>query len=104
MNKKITLLAVCISPLFFSACGQISAPTIHYTEKDCAAMHRDLRNTTELIGEVERMDQVHVEEYMLAVPQPMITTSNNKPRVLKDARAHKAAVEAELQRAGCEQE
>jgi hypothetical protein len=103
MNKRVTVFAICISPLFFSACGQISAPTIHYTEKDCAAMYRDLRNTMEFIGEIERMDPVHVEEYMLAVPQPMITTSNNKSRVLKDARTHKVAVEAELQTAGCEQ-
>jgi hypothetical protein len=95
---------VAVGIVMMQGCAQPAPASSALTEKECATLSKKIVQTENFINEIAPMDQSHVEEYVSAVPRTEITTSTNKPRVLKDARLRKAALAAEFENTGCKKE
>ena len=100
--KKIMMFSVTLGGLFFfSGCAQPAPAKQTLTAQECETLQKKMIQTDTFIKEVSAMDAAHVDEALAAIPRTEITTSTNKPRVLKDANKRKAELQAAFANAGC---
>ena len=68
----------------------------------CAAIDKKLIRLDEFTTMVNNTSSFHLEEKASALPVPGITVSNNKKKMLRDAKKKRAKLLAERQKYGCE--
>jgi hypothetical protein len=102
--KKILLytLASLSVATFMTACGQ-NIPYINTdTEEECQTINKKLVKVDTFTKMVNETSAFHLEEAADAVTTPGITASNNKKKMLRDAKKRKTELQAEQQKLGCE--
>jgi len=101
MKKTILVSSALALSLLLSACGQNVSPKVKDNTSKCENIEKNLLKTELFTQKVESMSAFHLEEYARAIDVPNISTSNNKPTMLKDAAKRKANLEAEQEELGC---
>ena len=103
MKSVISIMGMGLVGLFMlNGCGQPAPASWGLTEEECGTLEKKIIQTDMFIDKIGSMDPAFVEEYIAAVPHTNITTSTEKPRVLKDARAYRAALASKARAAGCD--
>ncbi len=103
MKRVINVLGAGLTGLLMlNGCGQPAPASLGLTEEECGTLEKKIIQTDMFIDKIGAMDPAFVEEYLAAVPHTNITTSTEKPRVLKDARVYRAALESKASAAGCD--
>ncbi len=81
----------------------VSKPVLSTTSSDsCAAIDKKLIKLYEFMIMVNNTSAFHLEEKASALSVPGITVSNNKKKMLRDAKKKRAKLLAERQEYGCE--
>ena len=81
----------------------VSKPVLSTTSSDsCAAIDKKLIKLYEFMIMVNNTSAFHLEEKASALSVPGITVSNNKKKMLRDAKKKRAKLLAERQKYGCE--
>ncbi|RLA71018.1 MAG: hypothetical protein DRG09_01570 [Epsilonproteobacteria bacterium] len=103
-TRFLTLFAFTMATLMTGCTGQKASvePNVNATEKECADINKKLVKTDRFLDLVENTSAFHLEELASALETPAITSSNNKPQMLKDGNKKKAALLEEHQKLGCE--
>ena len=81
--------------------GQIVDVNSYKGKQRCDRLDKDLIKVDKYIEVVDRTDAFHLEEAAVAIQEPDITVSTNKPRMLKDAHALRKQLMAEKKKLGC---
>lgn len=100
MKKIVLSVSVGTWALLLTACGQ-STPSVKDNSNKCATIERDLLKVERYTQKVESMSAFHLQEYANAIYVPNISTSNNKPQMLRDAAKRKGKLEAEYKALSC---
>jgi len=101
MKKILQGSGFLVLSLLLSACGQNNEPKPKDNTVKCERIEKNLLKVALFTQKVESMSAFHLEEYARAIDVPNISTSNNKPKMLKDAAKRKASLEAEQEELGC---
>jgi len=98
----ITGLVSISALLLLAGCGQ-SIPGVGTQTQfnECADINKKLGQVDTFIENVNNMSAFHLEEAAVALPNPKISTSNNKKDMLKDANRKRASLLADSQKYGC---
>jgi len=89
--------------VFMAGCGQNVPLMVNNmdNENKCAVYNQQLLKVNNYIDRVERTSAFHLEEAAIAMPNPQISTSNNKKDMLKDASKRKISILENMKTYGC---
>ncbi|HIQ27268.1 MAG TPA: hypothetical protein EYH42_02040 [Sulfurovum sp.] len=102
MNNKL-LLSISFVSMMISVSG--CSGKMPYTEsnsvEECEIINKKITKIDKFIEGVKNTSAFHLEEIAPAMTTPDITVSNNKAKMLRDAKSKKEALLIEHQRLGC---
>ncbi|MEA3418598.1 MAG: hypothetical protein U9Q90_04285 [Campylobacterota bacterium] len=106
MKKTLLLSAFSLSALVIlsgcsSSTGQIIDVNSYKGKNRCTDLNKDLIKVDQYIEVVSQTDAFHLEEAAQAIEKPNISTSTNKPRMLKDANSLRDSLMMKKKKLGC---
>ncbi len=100
--STIVLSAAAILSGCTSSTGQIVDVNSYKGKQTCITLDKDLIKVDQYIESVSNTDAFHLEEKGNALMEPDISTSTNKPQMLKDANALRDSLVTKRTRMGCD--
>ena len=106
MKKTFPLSVIALSAVaMLTGCGSTSGQIVNVNsykgQKSCNYLDKDLLKVDEYIEKVSNTDAFHLEEEGLALMDPDISTSTNKPKMLKDANNLRDSLMVKKKNMGC---
>jgi hypothetical protein len=100
----LTLSSIAVMILLAGCTGQMASVGLSSSDKDkeCMNIDKKLLKVDQFLEVVNTQSAFNLDELAPAIPTPNITTSNNKPRMLKDGNKKRADLLAERQKLGCD--
>ncbi len=102
MNNKLLLGISLVSMMMFvSGCSGKMPYTESNNVEECEIINKKIAKIDKFTDSVKNTSAFHLEEIAPAMTTPDITVSNNKSKMLRDAKSKKEALLREEQRLGC---